>query len=215
MKKRGTLDLYVGCMFSGKTTALIRRVENLRTFGKKQIAIFKPDIDSRSGDGIKDYHGNELLAYELPSERPEDIFLWLEVHRRQQNCIPDFVALDEVQFYPEKIVPVVGELLTQGFNIIAAGLALNFRGEKFGYTIDLAIFSKPGGNFTVLESCCAICGDPAHVPQRLIDGVPAHYESPIVQVGGQETYQARCWGCFKCPGKPSFHNTGIAFKIPP
>jgi thymidine kinase len=44
----------------------------------------------------------------------------------------------------------------------------------------------------------------AVLPQRLIDGHPAPYDSPEVMVGGAECYEARCLDCHEVPGKPDY-----------
>ena len=46
------------------------------------------------------------------------------------------------------------------------------------------------------------CGSRAAYPQRIIDGVPAPYNSPQIQVGGDETYEPRCDEHFVLPGRP-------------
>jgi thymidine kinase len=48
-----------------------------------------------------------------------------------------------------------------------------------------------------LHAICVLCGAPATRNQRLIDGRPARYDSPVVMVGGAETYEARCRACHK------------------
>jgi thymidine kinase len=58
---------------------------------------------------------------------------------------------------------------------------------------------------TKLRAVCMRCKDPhvtAVLPQRLIDGRPAPYDSPEVMVGGAEAYEARCLDCHEVPGKP-------------
>jgi len=53
-----------------------------------------------------------------------------------------------------------------------------------------------------LNPLCARCGRPAPLPQRILDGKPAPYNAPQVQVGGKETYEPRCYDCHELPGRP-------------
>lgn len=52
-----------------------------------------------------------------------------------------------------------------------------------------------------MTSYCTKCGSRALYPQRIIDGVPAHYNSPQILVGGDETYEPRCDDHFVLPGR--------------
>jgi thymidine kinase len=53
-----------------------------------------------------------------------------------------------------------------------------------------------------MTSYCTKCGARALYPQRIIDGAPAHFNSPQILVGGDETYEPRCDEHFVLPGKP-------------
>jgi thymidine kinase len=46
-----------------------------------------------------------------------------------------------------------------------------------------------------LHAICVCCGEEARRTQRLIDGVPAAYDDPVVLVGADEVYEARCRQC--------------------
>jgi thymidine kinase len=50
-----------------------------------------------------------------------------------------------------------------------------------------------------LKAVCHRCGEPAMYTQRLVDGKPAPFSGETVVIGGLDSYQARCRGCFK-PG---------------
>ncbi len=50
-----------------------------------------------------------------------------------------------------------------------------------------------------LHAICVKCGNPASRNQRLIEGVPARWDSPTIMVGGQESYEARCRACHTVP----------------
>ncbi len=43
-----------------------------------------------------------------------------------------------------------------------------------------------------LQAVCTVCGSPASRTQRLINGVPAGYDDPVILVGAAEAYEARC-----------------------
>ncbi len=57
-----------------------------------------------------------------------------------------------------------------------------------------------------LQAFCSKCGAPASKTQRIkiIDGerIPADYDDPVVLVGADESYEARCRGHHEVPGKP-------------
>jgi Thymidine kinase len=46
-----------------------------------------------------------------------------------------------------------------------------------------------------LQGICVVCGGPASRTQRLINGHPAAYNDPVIMVGADQVYQARCRGC--------------------
>src|SRR3989304_4786821 len=50
-----------------------------------------------------------------------------------------------------------------------------------------------------LQAICVRCGELATRNQRLIDGQPAPAEGPTIQVGGLESYEARCRRCHRVP----------------
>ena len=46
LNKSGTIEVICGCMFSGKTEELIRRIRRAQ-IAKLSVIVFKPIIDSR------------------------------------------------------------------------------------------------------------------------------------------------------------------------
>jgi thymidine kinase len=48
-----------------------------------------------------------------------------------------------------------------------------------------------------LQAVCVKCGGTATRSQRLFDGQPAPTDGPVIQIGGAETYEARCRQCFE------------------
>lgn len=176
----GSTEIICGSMFCGKTEELIRRLRRAR-IAKQQVQVFKPAIDNRFDfHKVTSHSGIDVDA--LPVASSQDILKVLE---------PDttVVGVDEVQFFDEGIIEVVELLAERGIRVIVTGLDMNFRGEPFGCMPQLM---AKGERVDKLQAICMVCGEPASRTQRLVNGKPAHYDDPIVVVGAQEMYEARC-----------------------
>jgi len=106
------------------------------------------------------------------------------------------VAVDEVQFLDDGIVDVLTLLADRGMRVIVAGIDMDFRGEPFGPMGHVLAIAEMVDK---LHAICVCCGNPATRNQRLVDGEPAPYEAPTIQVGGAESYEARCRLCHEVP----------------
>jgi len=190
-------------MFAGKTDELIREI-NRAEIAKRTCLVFKPRLDDRWGkiDKIRSHSGAEHDAFPVnhPSEILDLVSQFLEINNKL-----DLVAIDETQFMDESIVEVVRVLLDADIPVIFAGLATDFRDEPFGSMPTLLaisdIIEKPTAICTHEENGKR-CGQEATKTQRLIKGKPANYRDPIVLIGDEEQYQARCPKHHQVPGKP-------------
>jgi thymidine kinase len=102
------------------------------------------------------------------------------------------IAIDEVQFLDEGIVSLASDLADRGRRVILAGIDTDFRGEPFGPMPRLMCCAELVDK---LHAICVLCGAPATRNQRLVNGKPAHWDSPLIMVGGTESYEARCRAC--------------------
>jgi len=188
----GHVELICGSMFSGKTEELLRRIRRAE-IARRTIQIFKPRLDNRYGLQRVASHSGVVREDAVIVENAVDILAL--VH-------PDteVVAIDEVQFFDWAIADVCGELADRGKRVLAAGLDQDFRGEPFG---PMPLLMALAEEVDKLHAICLVCGKSASRTQRLIDGRPAHYDDPIVLVGGSESYEARCRKCHSVPGKQS------------
>jgi thymidine kinase len=185
--RSGGLEVVVGSMFSGKSEELIRRVKRA-VIARRTVQVFKPSIDDRYGaDLVRSHDGDSFVA--RPVRSSAEIVALLS---------PDtsVVGIDEVQFFDPGIVGVVRELVADGRRVICAGLDLDFRGEPFGPVPVLLALAE---RVDKLEAICVVCGESATRTQRIVDGVPADYDDPIIVVGAQEGYEARCRTCHLVP----------------
>ena len=177
---QGRLEVITGPMFCGKTDELLRRLRRA-IIAKQKIQVFKPGFDIRySSEKVTSHAGNEYNAYpvenisEVPTLLLDDVTL---------------VAIDEAQFFGEKIIDVIQALVNKGIRVIVAGLDMDFRGEPFG---QMPVLLAQAEIVDKLHAICMVCGEEATRTQRLVDGNPAYYDDPIIIVGASEMYEARC-----------------------
>ncbi|GAC1654777.1 MAG: thymidine kinase [Acidobacteriaceae bacterium] len=185
-------------MFSGKSRELIRLIHIAEIAGQS-TAIFKPRVDMRySESDVASHDGGRVEARAVETARE---IVSIALH---QVPNPDVIAIDEAQFFDRGITAVCLWMVDRGKRVAVAGLDRNFRGEPFGSMPELLACAD---EVIKLRAVCMRCKDPrvtAVLPQRLIDGHPAHYGSPEVLVGGAELYEARCLNCHEVPGKPEY-----------
>ncbi len=188
--KDGWLEVICGSMFAGKTEELIRRIKRLQ-YAKKNILVFKPNIDDRySIDKVVSHNGSSIQSIGI--DKPSDLLEYIDGS-------VDAVAIDEVQFFDKEIVNIVDYLADKGIRVIVAGLDRDFRGEPFGAMPQLLTVAE---FVTKLTAICSVCGAPASRTQRLVNHKPASYHDPIVLVGANESYEPRCRHCHQVPNKP-------------
>lgn len=195
--KSGILEVICGPMFSGKSEELIRRLRRAK-IAKQEVAVFKHALDDRHNTAdIRSHNGNTLSGY--ATSDVQNIF-----KIAQENHI-HVVGIDEIQFFSTDIIPVICNLVAAGKQVIVSGLDLDFRGVPFGPMPTLLAIADC---ITKLQAICTECGLEAHFTQRLVNDLPAKFDDPIIQVGAQEAYQARCRGCYKIDRMPEFHRQG-------
>jgi thymidine kinase len=179
----GSLDLISGCMFSGKTQELIRRLDQARYAGST-IQAFKPALDDRYAIAAVASH----REVRFPAIAVPDVAALAEQVRDDTRVI----GIDEAQFFGHEIVALAEELANRGRHVIVAGLDLDFLARPFGPMPLLAAYAD---RLTKLQASCQYPGCGSHQAsrtQRLLDGVPAPADGPLVVIGGAATYQARC-----------------------
>ena len=188
--QKGWIEVISGCMFAGKTEELIRRIKTLQ-YGKKKIKVFKPRIDNRYAiDEIASHSGYKVSC--ICIDKATDILKYLE------DDI-DVICVDEVQFLEKEIVDICDALADKGVRVIVAGLDRDFKGNAFGSMPELLIRAE---FVTKLSAVCNKCGSPATRTQRIVNGLPASYNDPIILVGAIESYEPRCRHSHEVLGAP-------------
>jgi len=184
----GWIEAICGSMFSGKSEELIRRVRRAE-IARQKVQVFKPTLDTRSGNICS--HSGLATDCVLVDEKNPSLIL------KQIRPETHVVAIDEIQFFSEEVVPVCQKLADRGIRVIVAGLDQDFRGRPFGPMPTLLAVAEVADK---LQAICSVCGSTASRSQRLIDGAPARFDSPTIAIGASEKYEARCRNCHQVPG---------------
>lgn len=182
----GRIEVICGCMFSGKTEELIRRLNHVQ-IARQRLMAFTPRRDTRYAVGnLVSHNGIRIEAHIIDSVQ--------EIADHLHDDI-QVVAIDELHFLddtPETICQTCQELADRDIRVIVAGLDQDFRARPFPAIAQLIAVAE---QVDKLFAICIRCGAYATRSQRLIDGHPAPYDAPTIAVGGLELYEARCRMC--------------------
>lgn len=186
------LQVVAGPMFAGKSEELLRRVRRARIAGLS-VDVVSHALDDRRGEGQVSSHSG--LA--VPSRSVPDVdALVAGVGGRGL----DIVAIDEAQFFGVDLVDAVNTLVADDVTVMVAGLCVTFDGRPFEPLPSLMAIAD---DVLKLTAVCAICGADAAFHQRLAPGELGDPRIPTpAQVGGIESYQARCRRHFTGADKP-------------
>ncbi len=185
---KGALTVIAGPMFSNKSGELLRLATVHRIAGRR-VGLFKHSLDTRY-DGVDHIstHGG-LSAEAEPVATSASIGLLASSY--------DAIAIDEAQFFDDALTDVCARAVDDGLIVFVAGLDRNFKGEPFG---PMPALMAMADDVMKLRAVCMRCRSlDASMTQRLIDGRPASRNSPIIQIGAAEAYEARCRNCHELP----------------
>ena len=141
------LEVICGCMYSGKTEELIRRVRRA-LFAKQQVRVFKPFQDTRySKNDIVTHYGEKIEGYSVENAA--------QIYDLAKDT--PVIGIDEAQFFSQEVLEVV-ELLSKTKRVIVCGLDQDFAGRPFGHMGDLLCMAE---SITKLTAVCTVCGEDA------------------------------------------------------
>lgn len=183
----GSLEVICGPMFSGKTEELIRRIRRAQ-IARLKVQVFKPTIDNR-------YHESAVVSHSSISHDSIAVKDAEEILTRLHDSTR-VVAIDEAQFFSEKIVDVVRKLTRRGLRVVCAGLDLDFKGQPFG---PMPVLLALADEVHKIHAICTVCGHPASKTYR------KSKDSATVVVGETDIYEARCTAHWDAEG--IFHET--------
>jgi len=161
------LSLTLGCMFSGKTTALIKnKVEGVHM--------------------ILDYETTNATTYSISLLHSHDDDMVHCIKTKLLTTIDistaDIISINEAQFFPD-LVHFVEEALRQKKQVYVYGLDGDFQQKPFGQILLLIPFAD---SYTKLYAQC-MCGKPAAFTKRL--------STNTSQYAPDDAYRPSCRTC--------------------
>lgn len=177
-QRSGWIEVITGCMFSGKTEELIRRLKRV-TIANQKVQVFKPQRDIR-------YSEQDIVSHDanaLPSTLVDEARMILSSLDNEVEVI----AVDEAQFFDDEVVSVCESLALEGKRVIIAGLDLDFRGIPFGPMPALMAVAE---YITKVHAICPHCGNLATHSYRTSE------DRSTVLLGAKNLYEPRCRKCY-------------------
>lgn len=174
------LHIYMGPMFSGKSTKLIDTIINLSQEGlkKENILIINHAFDVRYGrNEISTHLQKKLPCHSITNIK--DIY-----HLVDLNNITH-VFIDEAQFFKDLYTEVKNLLLTYKKTVYLAGLDGDFKQEPFSESNLLGLIPY-ATTVTKFNAYCTVCNKPAQLTKRLVKS------DEKILIGGSDDYQPVC-----------------------
>jgi len=178
-------EVILGCMFSGKSSELQRRVKRSKSI-KKKVLVVNHKSDNRYGtDAASITHDFQAVAAIKVNKLAEIEHLFLEY---------DLIAIDEAQFFDDLLL-IKKYLMTTDFVIGALSSDSNM--NSIGKTLELIPCCD---NVIYLQALCEICSTRQNSPHPRVTHASFTKKrvttTDIIDVGGKDKYYPVCRQCF-------------------
>jgi thymidine kinase len=176
--EQGKINLILGCMFSGKSTEIIRLIKRYKQIKKYNLLLINNSKDNRYGESVISSHDKEQIKC-LSLNKLSDI--------KNTNSYKDcnVIFIEEGQFFTDLF-----DFCTQSADednkiIYVAGLDGDYQRKEFGQICKLVPHAE---TITKLKALCFKCGDGTEAPftKRIVE------ENKIELVGSGEYYIPVC-----------------------
>ena len=184
------ITVYTGPMFSGKTQALMARLQSKQR-AHRNVLVVKPALDNRY-DSV-----DEIVVKQKKTQRFEkhaSMAAYPIKNAAQLTALiaeiaPDVIGVDEAQFFGDEFSGALATI-AQDLDVYVAGLDLDAWAKPFGPMPQLLAIADRVEKFT---ANCFQCGQDARFTQK-IGG-----SAGLIEVGADELYEARCGSCWTPP----------------
>ena len=182
MSDTGYLKIILGCMYSGKTSSLIRIYKYNKIAGIKTEVINY--IDDNRYDPVKMSTHDGIKIDCLKFKNLNELF------DKESDLIEktDSFIINEGQFFND-LYDVVNKLVNEYHKVVyVGGLDGDFKMKKFGQILDLIPMSDSVEKLTAI---CSLCKKKAAFTKRITK------ETVQTMIGGADKYIPVCRNCHK------------------
>lgn len=156
----GQLHIIVGCMYSGKSTELLKIIKNYRILEKKILCI-NHSIDIRYGT-------NQIISHDKNTEECTQIDKLFSINNSRDYINCNILVIEEAQFFEDLYDFVINAVYKDNKIVYIAGLDGDYKKELFG---DIYKLIPHCDTIKKLSALCIICkdGTPGNFTKRIVD----------------------------------------------
>ncbi len=177
----GSLNIYIGPMYAGKTTKLIETYQECLNNDENVVVLTHSTENRYSIDKLSTHDQKKISCFKC-----DTIKSFINQHI---NAIKEskFILIDEGQFFTDltEVLYLVNEL---NQHVFVFGLDGDFKRNKFGQISDLIPHCD---RIEKIHAVCGKCSNPAIFSDRIVSS-----STEQVLVGSQDMYQPLCRGCY-------------------
>lgn len=193
-KNIGYLELFIGPMFSGKTSKLLEIYKQCN-FCNIPVIIINHSIDTRYHESMVSTH-DKIMAPCIQTTKLSDIWDYKDIDshfnensdRHIKLRMADVILINEGQFFDD-LYEVVDDMLKCNKRVYICGLDSDFERKKFGQILDLIPLCDKVNKLTSLCSQCKD-GTPGIFSMRLT----SERQQTLV---GSDNYIPVCRKCYE------------------
>lgn len=178
----GKLIAIYGCMFSGKSTELQRRVR-LAQLADQKCVVFKHTIDKR-------YHESNSVTHDQQHTPAQPVDCLMKIDRAHVGDAK-VIAIEEAQFFDDLVEFCDHWVNKEKRTVIVAGLNLRFDGRPFNV---MAFAIAMADEAHHLYAVCAYCKCFSATHSVLLE--ENKNSASVIVIGGLEKYRAACRRCW-------------------
>ncbi len=177
-----SLQLFIGPMYAGKSSELIRQIQRYEILNKN-VLVINHTINNRYGSNTITTHTKMSYDDCIIISKLSEISENNDFKQRFDNA--HVIVIEELQFFSDAYDNIVNWCDNHGKHVIAGGLDGDFRRAPFGDVLRLIPHAEK------VVKLSALC-------KRCCDGTPANFTMRITKdesqtvVGSADVYEAVC-----------------------